>query len=442
MSSATGTPSLGMIPGGIPYLGTLVFITAEDLDQIQFPGFNATGVGVFSSAGVPVNGTSGTGAGNAGKGSLCVDTTNGDLYINQNTTASPTWAKFSSTGETGSFTTLTAAAFNYGTDAGAADAYTVTTPALSALAAGNLVFFKVGAGNTNTGASTLAVNGLTAKNIYFQGVPLQAGMLVAGQEYAVIYDGTQFELLGGFTTRPNAVDPAYIADSSAVADTITVAPAPALTSYVAGQKLIVKVANTNTGATNLNANALGNKAVQAAGAALVAGQLVAGLVYEFVYDGTQFQVESPNPALASADIFVGNASGLAAAVAMSGDATISNTGAVTVVAAHTTGVIQYAAPVANGNSGTAFTVNFSKQVQQVTLTGNCTFTFTAPPGPARLLLELTQDATGSRTVTWPAAVKWSGGTAPTLTTTAAHVDLILLEYDGTNYIGSSILDYH
>lgn len=48
-------------------------------------------VRIFVLAGVPVNGTSGTEAGVAGKGSLVVDSTNGKLYINTNTKASPTW---------------------------------------------------------------------------------------------------------------------------------------------------------------------------------------------------------------------------------------------------------------------------------------------------------------------------------------------------------------
>ena len=37
---------------------------------------------------------------------------------------------------------------------------------------------------------------------------------------------------------------------------------------------------------------------------------------------------------------------------------------------------------------------------------------------------LTQDGTGSRTVTWATGYQWAGGTAPTLTTTAAHYDVI------------------
>jgi hypothetical protein len=49
------------------------------------------GVWLFTNAGTPVAGTSGTGAGWAGKGSKCVDHTNGVDYINTGTKASPTW---------------------------------------------------------------------------------------------------------------------------------------------------------------------------------------------------------------------------------------------------------------------------------------------------------------------------------------------------------------
>jgi hypothetical protein len=45
----------------------------------------------LSGAGVPTDGTSGTGAGTAGKGSRYTDITNGNLYLNANTKASPTW---------------------------------------------------------------------------------------------------------------------------------------------------------------------------------------------------------------------------------------------------------------------------------------------------------------------------------------------------------------
>lgn len=46
---------------------------------------------ILKRAGVPVDGTSGTGAGISGPGSICVDYTNANLYVNGNTKASPTW---------------------------------------------------------------------------------------------------------------------------------------------------------------------------------------------------------------------------------------------------------------------------------------------------------------------------------------------------------------
>jgi len=102
----------------------------------------------------------------------------------------------------------------------------------------------------------------------------------------------------------------------------------------------------------------------------------------------------------------------------------------------------YFAEVDNGNSSTADTIDWTLgNKQKSTLTGNCTFTFTAPQGPCSLVLKLVQDATGSRTVTWPATVHWSGGTAPTLTTTLNKVDIITFYWDGTTYFGNSSLNY-
>lgn len=48
---------------------------------------------VYTKAGTPTDGTSGTGAGYGGPGSLCVDYTNKLLYMNEGTKASPAWSK-------------------------------------------------------------------------------------------------------------------------------------------------------------------------------------------------------------------------------------------------------------------------------------------------------------------------------------------------------------
>lgn len=96
----------------------------------------------------------------------------------------------------------------------------------------------------------------------------------------------------------------------------------------------------------------------------------------------------------------------------------------------------------NGNSGTADTIDWGAgNKQKSTLTGNVTYTFTAPGGVGNFLLKIVQDATGSRTVTWPASVKWPGGTAPTLSTAANAIDIVTFYYDGTSYYGTSSLAF-
>jgi hypothetical protein len=93
--------------------------------------------------------------------------------------------------------------------------------------------------------------------------------------------------------------------------------------------------------------------------------------------------------------------------------------------------------VAIGNSGTTQTLSLtSGTVQTVTMTGNCTFTMpTATAGKSFILIAV-QDGTGSRTATFT-SVKWAGGTAPTLTTTATTGrDILTFVADGTNWYGT------
>lgn len=105
--------------------------------------------------------------------------------------------------------------------------------------------------------------------------------------------------------------------------------------------------------------------------------------------------------------------------------------------AHTAGFTE----TDNGNSSTADTIDWRvSNKQKSTMTGNCTYTFTAPTYPCSLVLRLVQDGTGSRLATWPATVKWPSGAAPTLTTTAGATDIIAMYFDGTNYYSSATLN--
>lgn len=80
-----------------------------------------------------------------------------------------------------------------GTASNAITALVVPTPG-SAYPNGAL--YKFVPDGTNTGATTLAINGLTAKNIFWNGAALVGGELRSGVPVLVEYDGTQFNLVG------------------------------------------------------------------------------------------------------------------------------------------------------------------------------------------------------------------------------------------------------
>jgi hypothetical protein len=79
------------------------------------------------------------------------------------------------------------------------------------------------------------------------------------------------------------------------------------------------------------------------------------------------------------------------------------------------------------NTGATYTIDLeSGNVFNLTLTGNCTYTFSNPPASGSagaFTLIQNQDGTGSRTVAWPASVEWAGGSAPTITSTASSTDV-------------------
>jgi hypothetical protein len=98
----------------------------------------------------------------------------------------------------------------------------------------------------------------------------------------------------------------------------------------------------------------------------------------------------------------------------------------------------YTEEVNTANTSTAYTISLADgSFQVLTLTGNATITMpTATAGKSFILL-LKQDGTGSRTVTW-STVKWPGGTAPTVTSTASKQDIYSFFADGTNWYGTTV----
>ena len=98
-------------------------------------------------------------------------------------------------------------------------------------------------------------------------------------------------------------------------------------------------------------------------------------------------------------------------------------------------VTNYVETPYSANSSTAITLALTNgTVQIITLTGNATITMPTATSGKSFIMYLKQDATGSRTVTW-STVKWAGGTAPTITSTASKMDILSFFADGTNWYG-------
>ncbi len=203
---------------------------------------------------------------------------------------------------------------------------------------------------TNTAASpTLNVASTGAKPLYYRGAAVAAGTLAANRTYEFVYNGTQYELVGDVDTNttytpaaaaPKAAGTAAVGTSSkyaredhvhpeqttvsgnagsatklATARTIdgvsfngsanithygscateaaTAAKVVACTGFAlaTGSRITVRFTVTNTSASpTLNVNGTGAKALRYRNAAIAAGYLAANRTYDFVYDGTYYQL--------------------------------------------------------------------------------------------------------------------------------------------------------
>lgn len=160
---------------------------------------------------------------------------------------------------------------------------------------------------------------------------------------------------------------------------VTLSPAPS--AYYVGMLLVFKANTANTGAAAINVNDLGAKTIKKKkDIDLSDGDIRSGQIVAVCYDGTNFQmlsepkkvVEVPNTPTAGGTATLDLSTGKRQKITMpAGNITIA---------------------ISNANVGDIF------------------------------MVEITQDATGSRTVTWFPTIKWAGGTPPTLTTTANKRD--------------------
>jgi len=231
-------------------------------------------------------------------------------------------------------------------------------------------------------------------------------------------------------------------------DTYVATASPALTAYAAGNLFSLVVPNTNTGASTINIDGLGAKAITRTGStALVAGDMIATEVVIVVYDGTRFQLINANSftnLFVSGTLTYGGVT-LTNAVTGTGKMVLDTSPAIATPTITNPTVTNYVeSVVAIGTVSSSSTLSLtSGTVQTATLTAStaCTFTMpTATAGKSFVLLLKQAASTGNGTATFT-NVKFGTAGAPTITATAGKMDILTFIADGTNWYGSIAQGY-
>jgi hypothetical protein len=255
--------------------------------------------------------------------------------------------------------------------------------------------------------STTSGNVPTAANL----LPGELALNIAdGKLFYENAGGTVQELSGGiayvyktanYTTQDNE---GVLADTSGGSFTVTLPPSPSV-----GDQCVIADAGGDFGTNNLTVGRNGSTIAGLAENLIID---IAGVSVQLVYDGTTWGVYAQ----------VGGNGG--DVVTLNGVQTLTNktlTGSkITVSALGTLTTGTTTIDLLNANSYTA----------TITASNTITIAFSNAPGATQsqvVLLRLTN--AGAGTIVWPANTKFSGGTAPTLTTSG--VDVLGVYYDVT-----------
>lgn len=176
-----------------------------------------------------------------------------------------------------------------------------TTGALAPLAGGMLYFYIAGsttpqAAYTTPGGSVPCANPLVLDSNGVATFCLQSGL-----NYKITLTDANGVVQDGYPVDNIVADPTTLVGSSRYAidmgslNAVAVALTPPITSYYNGLRISIKTANTNTGATTINAGGGVVSLVTNAGAALTSSNIVAGSIFDAIYDGatSKFWIAAP-----------------------------------------------------------------------------------------------------------------------------------------------------
>ena len=352
---------------------------------------------------------------------------------------------------TGANVTGTVANATYATSAGSATtAGTVTTNAQPNITSvGTLTSLSVTGNATVGNLIGPHANGNSNVNI-----PAANGNinLTAGGNVTLVVTPTGANITGTLNTGTGNANVGNIGATNVVATlvtgTLTTAAQPNITSVGTLASLTV-TGNTNSGNV-IAGNITASGGILAANVTANAGGFFAG---------SGFGLTSIPGANVTGTLSIPTTS-YAATVSSNAQSNITSVGTLTSLTV--SGLTTHNANVAMGNNYitsptflsykeyvSAVTISTSTQtldlsttnIFNLTLSSNTTLTFTNPPASGTaysFMLYCKQDATGSRTITWPASVKWPNSSVPTLSTGANKLDILnFFTLDGgTTYVGA------
>lgn len=283
--------------------------------------------------------------------------------------------------------------------------------------------------------------------------------LSTGVRALVAWTGTDFVLVASGTSGSNVSTISFgstgLTPNSATSGAVTVAGTLAVanggtgqTSYTDGQLLIGNSAGNTLAKATLTAgsgisitNGSGSITIAATGGGGGSGTVTSvGLTMPsgFSVGGSPVTTSGTLAVTTSlSGVLKGTGSGFAAAVA--GTDYVTPTGSETLTNKTLTNptITNYTETTFTANTGTALTLDLANgTIQVLTLTGNATITMPTATAGKSFLVQLKTGA-GSFTCSFN-AVKWPGGTAPTVTSTASRMDIFSFFADGTNWYGTTV----
>jgi hypothetical protein len=150
--------------------------------------------------------------------------------------------------------------------------------------------------NNNTGPTTLNLNGLGAKNVTRNGNALTGGEMLAGQNYQFSYNGTSWNMMSPAANAAQIYNGTASTTGSANAQVLaSVTPGGFSLQY--GVVVTFTAGNTNTGATTINVDSSGAITIKKKGSSgglvdLAASDLTSTEIYQIIYDGTYWELNS------------------------------------------------------------------------------------------------------------------------------------------------------